>query len=276
MNKLLFGTAGIPLSTKLRTTQAGIERVQELELGCMEIQFVRGVKMGTESAVLVSRTAEEKNVILSVHAPYFINLNAREQETIDDSCHRLLHSARIASICGARNVVFHPAYYMGRSSSDTYATVKGHLKRVVETLRNKGNQVLLSPEVMGKVSEFGTLEEILNLSAEIEGVTPCLDFAHWHARTGRANSYPEFVAILNLVEQKLGKEALEQMHIHLSGIAYGEKGEIKHLKLADSDFQYLELLTVLREREAGGTIICESPNREEDALLLQRAYHELP
>jgi len=129
---------------------------------------------------------------------------------------------------------------------------------------------------MGKPSQFGTLEEILNLSVELEGVAPCIDFTHWHARTGKFNSYHEFVSILLQVKQRLGTAALDDMHIHVSGIAYGKSGEIKHLNLKESDFQYVELLKALRDYNTEGIVICESPNLEEDALLLQATYNSLP
>jgi len=143
-------------------------------------------------------------------------------------------------------------------------------------LRREGNEVTISPEVTGKPSQFGTIEEILQLSSEIEGVLPCIDFSHWHARTGKANSYQEFLDILDQIERKLGRRALDNMHIHLSGIAYGKKGEIKHLMLPDSDFQYAKLLKALKERKTRGVVISESvPYLEQDALLLQQTYREL-
>ena len=128
---------------------------------------------------------------------------------------------------------------------------------------------------MGKISEFGTIEEVLNLSTELRRVAPCLDFAHWHARTGQFNSYQEFSSILEQLQERLGRTALDNMHIHVSGIDYGKKGETKHLNLKESDFQYAELIKALRDYEAKGIVICESPNLEEDALLLQATYNNL-
>jgi deoxyribonuclease-4 len=128
---------------------------------------------------------------------------------------------------------------------------------------------------MGKPSEFGTIEEVLNLCTELEGVGICMDFAHWHARAGESNSYPEFASILEQIKQRLGDQALDDMHIHVSGIAYGKKGEIKHLNLKESDLQYKELLQALKDYETRGLVICESPNLEQDALLLQETYHSL-
>ena len=274
--ELLFGTGGVPVSAKLRSTDAGIERIAELGLGCMEVEFVQGVRMSPKVAVSVGELAARKKVVLTAHGPYFINLNAVEPEKVNMSKERILQTARIAALLGARSITFHAAFYLKNTSAETYAVVKRHLDEIVNILRNEGNQVTISPEVTGKPSQFGTLEEILQLSSEIEGVAPCLDFSHWHARTGKANSYHEFLNILDQIERKLGRQALDNMHIHLSGIAYGKKGEIKHLMLPDSDFQYLELLKALKERKAKGVVISESvPYLENDALLLQQTYRAL-
>jgi deoxyribonuclease-4 len=275
--ELLFGTAGVPVSAKLRSTEAGIERIAELGLGCMEVEFVQGVRMSPEVAVSVGELAARKKVALTAHGPYFINLNAVEPEKVHMSKERILQTARIAALFGARSITFHAAFYLKSTPAETYAVVKRHLEEIVNILRNEDNKVTISPEVTGKPSQFGTLEEIIQLSSEIEGVAPCIDFSHWHARTGKANSYQEFLAILDQVEKKLGRRGLDNMHIHVSGIAYGKKGEIKHLMLPDSDFQYAELLKALKERKAKGVIICESvPYLENDALLLQQTYRALP
>jgi deoxyribonuclease-4 len=274
---LLFGTGGVPTSAKLRSTEAGIERIAELGLGCMEVEFVQGVKMSPQVAASVGELAARKKVVLTAHGPYFINLNAVESQKVHMSKERILQTARIAALFGAKSITFHAAFYLKSTPAETYATVKKHLQEVVNILRKEGNKVTISPEVTGKPSQFGTLEELLQLSSEIEGVAFCLDFSHWHARTGQANSYQEFLAILDQIERKLGRQALDNMHTHLSGIAYGKKGEIKHLMLPDSDFQYAELLKALKERKAKGVVICESvPYLEQDALLLQQTYRELP
>jgi len=275
--ELLFGTAGVPVSARLRSTEAGIERIAELGLGCMEVEFVQGVRMSPKVAVSVGELAARKKVVLTAHGPYFINLNAAEPEKVHMSKERILQTARIAALFGARSITFHAAFYLKSTPTETYAAVKRHLEEIVNILRRERNKVMISPEVTGKPSQFGTLEEILQLSSEIEGVALCLDFSHWHARTGKANSYQEFLDILDQIERKLGRRALDNMHIHLSGIAYGKKGEIKHLMLPDSDFQYAELLKALKERKAKGVIISESmPYLEKDALLLQQTYRALP
>jgi len=270
---LLFGTGGVPLSAASRSTEAGIERIAELGLDCMEVEFVQGVKMSPEVAVTVGELAARKKIVLTAHGPYAVNLNAVERQKVHMSKERILQTARIASLFGARSITFHAAFYLKDTPAETYAMVKKQLQEVMNTLCKEGNKVTISPEVSGKVSQFGSLEEILRLSSEMEGVLPCIDFSHWHARTGKANSYREFSDILDQVERKLGRRALDSMHIHLSGIAYGKRGEIKHLMLPDSDLHYAELLKALKERRAKGVVICESvPDLEHDAMLLQETY----
>ena len=277
MAELLFGTAGIPYSVKPPSSVDGIKHVAELGLGCMELEFVRQARMSEATARLVAETAASTGVKLSAHAPYYITLNAREPEKVQASQNRLLQTARIASWCGATSVAFHAAFYFDDPPEKVYSTVKKYLGEVLEQLQKESIQVWIKPEVMGKHSEFGTIEEILDLSTELERVAPCVDFAHWHARTGQYNSYQEFASILQQIEERLGRAALDDMHIHFSGIHYGARGEIKHLRLEESDLQYTELLRALRDYEVKGLVICESPPEymENDALLLQSIYQTL-
>jgi deoxyribonuclease-4 len=275
MGELLFGPAGVPLSAKARSTEAGIERVAELGLGCMELEFVQGVRMGKETALAVGETAKRLGVALSAHGPYFINLNATEPDKVRASQERILQTARIAALCGARSIVFHAAFYLDDSPERVYEQVKSQLQWTVKQLRGEGNRVWVRPEVTGKGSQFGTLEEVLRLSAEIEGVAPCIDFAHWHARTGEFNSYDGFTSILKQVENRLGRAALDDMHIHVSGIAYSRKGESRHLNLKDSDFNYVDFIKALCDFRVRGLVVSESPNLEGDALLLQETYRSM-
>ena len=275
MVSLLFGTGGIPHSSKTKTTIDGIRRIAELGLGCMEIEFVQGVRMGEDGAHIVADEAAKTQVKLSTHAPYFINFNAHEPEKIIASQERLLQTARISALCEAQSTAFHAGFYLGDPPGKAYDMVKDSLEEILNQLKKEGNQVWLSPETTGKPSQFGNLEEILNLCTEVEGVAPCIDFAHLHARSGTSNTYQEFTAILLQIEESLGRITLDNMHIHVAGIAYGEKGETKHLNLKESDFQYVELLKALSTYDVKGQVICESPNLEEDALLLQTTYNTL-
>jgi deoxyribonuclease-4 len=161
---------------------------------------------------------------------------------------------------------------MGQPPNEVYTNVKARLQEITSQLKAEGNKVWIRLEVTGKTSQLGTLEEILDLSAEVDGIAPCIDFAHWHARTGKYNSYDEFTHMLKQVEQKLGRQALDNIHIHVSGIAYGVHGENKHLDMQESDFNYSDFVRALKDYKVKGLVICESPNLEDDAQLLQQAY----
>jgi deoxyribonuclease IV len=272
---LVFGTGGVPHSTPLGSNVGGIRRISELGLGCMEMEFVRQAKMGQSTTREVAVVARETGVRLSAHAPYYINLNSREPEKVTASQARLLQTARIAAACGARSVVFHAAFYLGDSQDKAYDVVRQKLSEVLVQVKKEGLQVDIRPEVMGKGSEFGTVEEICRLSQEIPGVKPAVDVAHLHAREGNFNTYDEYIVVFDRIGRLLGLKALKDLHIHLSGIRYGAKGEISHLDLAESDLNYRDLLRALRDVGAAGSVVCESPNLEQDALLLQETYRGL-
>ena len=274
---LLFGTGGIPhTSASPKNLINGIKRISELGLGCTELEFVYGVRMTDPEAENVANTAGKLKIKLTAHAPYYINLNAHEHDKLISSQDRLLQTARVASLCGASDIVFHTAFFLKDNPAEVYARVKKLLSGIIVEIKKQNKSVRLRPELMGKVSQFGDLEEILNLCSEVEGLAPCLDFAHLHSRTGKYNSYYEFKSVLAQIEKKLGRSALDNMHIHLSGINYNNKsGEIMHLNLKESDFNYTELLQALKEQDVKGKLICESPNLEEDALHLQETYNKV-
>lgn len=274
--ELLFGTAGIPLSTVPSNTENGISRVRELGLGAMELEFVKGVHVKKEKTAGVREVAEKEKIVLTCHGSYYINLNALEKEKLGASKERILQAAKIANACGAWSLTFHAAYYMKLEKEKVFENVKKGLKGIVDKLRDEGNGIWIRPETTGKRSQFGELEEILKLSEEVEGVMPCIDFSHLHARSnGKNNSYEEFAQILGQVEESLGREGLNNMHCHVAGIEYGEKGERNHLNLQDSDLKYGELCKALKEFKCKGIVISESPNIEEDALLLQKSYNSV-
>jgi deoxyribonuclease-4 len=272
--ELLFGTGGTPHSSaRPRTVINGIKRIGELGLGCMELEFVYGVRMIDSEADQVAGTAVKSKVRLTAHAPYYINLNAHENDKLVSSQERLLKTAHVASLCGAGNIAFHAAFYMKDNPEEVYSRVKKLLSGIMAEVRRENKFILLRPELMGKNSQFGSLEELLSLCNETDGLAPCIDFAHLHARTGKYNSYYEFKSALVQIEKKLGRTALDNMHIHLSGINYSTRaGEIMHLNLKESDLNYTELLQALKEYQVKGCVICESPNLEEDALHLQETF----
>jgi deoxyribonuclease-4 len=269
---LLFGTAGVPFSSDDDSTLAGIERIKALGLDCQEIEFVQGVKMGLDTARKVRERAAALGVRLSVHAPYHINLNSEDPGKRLASQERLLKTARVGDACGAASAVFHAAFYGKDTAEKTTEAVRTELRTVLSILRSERLKIALRVETMGKRSQFGSLDEVLSLCREVDGLQPCLDFSHLHAREGKVNSYLEFERVLGKVARKLGPRALKNVHIHIAGIHYGDKGEIKHLNLEETDFRTDEWLQALRDLGVEGTVICESPNLEADAVMLKKLY----
>jgi deoxyribonuclease-4 len=270
--KLVFGTAGTPIVSKDRGSLVGVEIVRKLGLDAMELEFVRGVRMKPELASKVKDAAEKNNIMLTAHGPYYINLNSLDAQKKKDSVKRVLDSARIAHIAGAYSVTFHAAYFMGQDPVKVYAKVRDEMKKIVAKLQDEGIGLWVRPETTGKATQLGSLKETIKMSQDVEQVLPCVDFAHLHARTGRMNSHAEFCSILAELEKGLGRKVLNNMHIHMSGINYGPKGERNHLVLKESDFKYRELMKAFKEFKIKGVVISESPNIESDALLMKKAY----
>ncbi len=277
-DRFLFGTVGSPLSTPQKPggTPGGILRLRELKLDTLEMAWVQSVRVSAETCATIKATATAAKLALSVHAPYYINLNAQTKELWHAGRDRLLAAARAGYKAGATDIIFHPGSYMKDEPAAANKIAVQRLTEVAAQLKDEGVDAILRPETMGKSAMLGTLEETIAWSREIEGVLPCIDFAHLHARAGDGsfNSYQEFSAALKLVKDGLGKRGWQALHIHLSGIEYGPKGEKKHLPLKEADLKYKELFRALVDAKASGRILCESPLMEEDALVMQKAYRQ--
>ncbi len=274
--KLRFGNSGIPHSTtKNGKTWNGIEQIRNLKLDAMELPFVHSVYLKEDTAEKVNKIRMEQDVLLTTHGSYYINLNAKEPEKRGASRTRVLQAANIARQAGVWSLTFHGAFYLGMEKESVYNTVKDQMKKIIQELKDKGNPIWIRPETTGKPTQWGHYKEIIKLSQEVEQVLPCVDFAHLHARTnGKYNTLEEFRTVLEDIEKGLGKEALNNMHIHMSGINYGEKGEKNHLFLKDSDMNYQDLMKAFKEFKIKGAVISESPNLEEDALLMKKEYEK--
>ncbi|HLB50209.1 MAG TPA: TIM barrel protein [Anaerolineales bacterium] len=274
----LFGTVGAPLSTPKKPggSVGAVIRSAELDLRALELGWVRGVNVTETTCAAIRAQAAESKVALSVHATYFFNLNATADEW-PKSRKRLMDACHYGNLAGATDIIFHPGSYFQQPPAEVLKVIIPRLRGIVKELRDGGNPVTLRPETMGKSAMLGSFEDTLEMSAEIEGVQPCIDFAHLHARPGdgSVNSYAEWDSLLKTLKKKLGAQALKTMHIHLSGIEYGPKGEKQHLKFAEADLTYKDLLRALADNKCAGRLLCESPIMEEDAALLMKAWNKI-
>lgn len=262
-----FGSGGVPLSSAGRSTEDGIHRIAELGLSAMEVEFVRGVNMSAEKAASIRPLAEEHDVALSVHAPYYVNLASKEKPKIHASRKRILDSARVGAALGARIVVFHPGFYMGRTPEETYALMKESLAVIRGEMEEEGLDILLGPEVTGKVKQFGSVDELISLCQEFKGCLPVLDFAHLHAREGGVLTTPD--AFLEPIQKLHDAFPKHRLHAHFAGIDYGPGGEQNHRTIDSKQPDYSLLAQALKDKKLDITFISESPNLEEDALSLK-------
>lgn len=278
MTTFLFGTVGSPISTPKKPggSIGAIMQLAELGLGCLELGWVQSVRVTEETCKTINSTANSSNIALSVHAPYFINLNANDEEW-PKSKKRLMDAAFYGYLAGATDIIFHPGSYFQLLPEDVLKIAIPRLDICAKELAQNQIYVNLRPETMGKAALLGSFEDTIKMSNEIEGVLPCLDFAHLHARNGdgSVNSMLEWENILSVYEKSLGTSALQNLHIHISGIEYGPKGEKNHLPIQESDFNFGDFLRTLKTHGCGGRILIESPNLEEDAKFLKNYYEAI-
>ena len=274
-----FGTVGAPQGTPKSGTPAAIEYARALGFDHLELAWVQSVRISDEACAVINEAHTKYHISLSVHAPYYINLNSQTAELMARSDERLLNAARRGALAGAIDIIFHPGSYHEQPPEKVYERAKQQLLEITGKLHEEGCTAILRPETMGKTAMFGSLDEVIQLSRDIPGVLPCLDFAHLHARTGNGtfNTYDEFMAALKAVEKGLGRYGLEHLHIHLSGIEYNAKGERHHLPLNEADINYKMLLQALIDCDARGVIAAEAPEpfHVADALTMQATYRRL-
>ena len=275
MLSFLFGTVGSPLATPKNPggSVGGIRYSASLGLNALELAWVNGVRVSEATCAAIKQAARTNNVALSVHAPYYINLNCDGEKW--SQCRKYLYdAAHFGNLAGATDIVFHPGTYFKRTPEEALLVILPRLRDVADQLRAEGNPVTLRPEISGKAAAVGSMEDVLAMSAEIPGVVPCIDFAHLHARLGdgKMNSYDEWMSALAHYRKKLGAQAIKHLHIHLSGINYGPKGERNHLPMEDADLKFKELMRALHDSKVKGRLMCESPVMEEDALKFKKLW----
>lgn len=264
----------MPIRTGKGSYSQAFDVLKEMNLDGMELEFVHGVRMSDDNRIFVKEMA--KNFVITAHGPFYINLNSKEEEKIEASVQRIIDTAAVAAQAGAFSITYHAAFYMGGDKETVFEQVKTQTKRIIDILENEKIKVWVRPETTGKATQWGDIDEIINLSKEFEQVLPCVDFSHLHARSaGEYNTYDEFSKVLEKMGNNIGQYALENFHGHLAGIEYTAKGEKQHLNLENSDMNYKDLIKVMKEFGVKGALVCESPNIEDDCKLLKNYYESL-
>ncbi|OGJ64329.1 hypothetical protein A3C37_05490 [Candidatus Peribacteria bacterium RIFCSPHIGHO2_02_FULL_53_20] len=273
---LRFAVAGCPHTTPPPGgTVEGLKRAKELGINAMEIEWVQNVPKNPERMEEIRSTAEKLDITLTVHAPYFVNLNSPDPVTLSASIQRIVAALSMGQLAGVRSVCVHPAFYLGMTPEIAYENVRRATEKILKLKAKFFPNVNLAYETMGKTAQFGTLKEVLKLSKEFD-LYPTVDPAHMHARTnGKINTIKEWNEMFDLYEKYLGKKSLKNVHMHFSGIAYGPKGEKHHLPLLESDAKWKDFLAVLKKRKIEGVVVCESPLLEKDTIRMQETFGRL-
>lgn len=273
---LRFACPGAPRSTPgSGGTLAGLKRANELGINAMEIEWVQSVPKNAEHVAALGTLARNLDITLTIHAPYFVNLNSDDAAKLAASEQRILAALSMGQICGARSVCVHAAFNGKNDSKTVTENVRRATDRILAKKTKLFPDVNLAYETMGKHSQWGTLEEVLTISREFD-IYPCVDTAHMHARAnGAINTESEWGDLFDAYATVLGKKSLQGMHLHYSGINYGPKGEKNHLPIEQSDANWTGFLNVLKRQDIGGILVNESPLMEDDTLLLQKTFATL-
>ena len=276
----LFGPAGNSISF----TQMGYkhslqvpEYIEKMGLDAFEYQCGRGVNIGLEKAAELGKLASEKNIALSLHAPYYISMSSVEEEKRLNSINYILSSARAVNAMGGNRIIVHTGSCGKISREEALFLAIDTMKKAVSALDSEGlSNVRICPETMGKINQLGTLEEVIELCLVDERIIPCIDFGHLNARTlGGLDSYEKFEEIFDKIENSLGISRLREFHSHFSKIEYTTGGEKKHLTFADNTFgpDFEPMLDLVIKKNCCPTIICESDGTQaEDAKSMKDYY----
>jgi len=269
---LRFGPAGKPVDLKGDILKAP-EFLASIGLDAMEYEAVRGVNISEERASKLGQLASEHGVLLSLHAPYFINLSSESKETVEQSVKRLADSLVAAEWMGAYAVVFHPGYYMSFTKKEALEKAIQGAARALEEARSRGaKRAWLAPETTGKVKQVGSLEEVVEMCSKLDACRPTIDWAHLYARSGGAfpKTVGDVLRAVELVEKSLGSSAVKPLHTHFSKIEFGKGGERAHRTMSEPFGPDFEIVCeAYAEAGIDAVVISESPVLERDALVMK-------
>ena len=278
--KIRFGTAGTSDSFAAQGYKTSLEVPEytaKMGLNAFEYQCGRGVRLGLDKAAKMAALAAPKDILFSVHAPYYISMSSLEEDKRLNSIQYLLQSAAVCKALGGRRVIFHPGSCGRQSREAALEKALDTMRRAQAALDEAGYaEMALCPETMGKIGQLGTLEEVLALCSVDKRVTPCIDFGHLNARTlGGIQSKADYAVLLDHLGEALGDERAQRFHVHFSRIEFSKGGEKRHWTFAQTQFgpEPQPLMELLAERSLAPVIICESAGTQaEDAQAMKRMY----
>src|SRR3989440_2101764 len=267
--ELHYGPARVPSQ---ESPEAAIELLQERGFTACEVDFEAKFWMDYEWAERFGELARDADIVLSVHAPIagFMG-HAERGKKLNMAVGMLDHSAGIAKACGAELVVFHPGFLLGREREAAIDSVVEQLGELRRRLEQKDRAVPFGVEIMGRVRELGTAEDVFAISSRCGWVRPVVDFAHLHAVTdGGFTETEAFAAALAAADQVLPDGA--PFHIHFSDIAYANRNETRHLRYGEGTLRAEPLRDALARFDRPATVITESPDEASHQAIREELY----
>lgn len=275
MDNVRFGPAGRPIEFNGSAKDA-CAYIKAEGLDAYEYQATYGVRISKQSASELKRKSIDEDVLVSMHAPYYINLSSNKDDVIERSISRLVHSAMVSEWMGAYRTVFHPGFYSGYSPKEAMEKCKNTIEKITEEIEALGiKNYCFGPETTGKRSQLGNLDEIIEICRSFDHFEPTVDFAHVYARSrGKLKNKEDYSLIFNKLEDELG---LKSLHSHFTHVEYTDSGERKHHSLEENEYGP-PLQPFIEEIIESGwdlTIICETPLLDKDALIMKGMYNQL-
>ncbi len=264
-----------------KKTEQTVEYLVKMGLNAFEYQCGRGVRVNENTMAKLAAAGKANGIKFSLHAPYYISLSSTEEEKRINSVEYILQSARAVKMLGGDRIIVHSGSCSKMSREQALILAKESMGRAIAALDENGlGDVHICPEVMGKINQLGTLDEVMELCRLDERMLPCVDFGHLNARTfGSLKEYGDFERVLDTIENRLGAERMRGFHIHFSKIEYTENGgEKKHLTFSDEIYgpDYEPLMELLVRKNSAPTVICESAGTQaEDAKIMRDCYENM-
>ena len=249
-DKIKFGPAGLGYAKEATNN---LNEFYKLGLRACEIAFTYGIYLKKDEAKEIGEYAKKLGIQLSIHAPYFINLNSEDKEKVEKSKKRIIDCLEIGTYLNAKYVVFHAAFYGKFSKEQTYENTKKIILELQKIRKERNYTPKLAPETTGKINVFGSAEEIARLVRDTR-CHACIDFAHIFARS---NGDYKFQETLKLFDE------LDEFHLHFSGIEYNKNGEKSHKKTSKEEWK--KLINAFPKNKKI-VIINESPDMINDSV----------
>ena len=260
MGQLRFGPARVP---SRESPAKAIELLRERGYTACEIDFESGFWMDYPWAEEFGKLARRRRIALSVHAPIAGFMGHVERDRKHGMATGMLdHSAGIAKV-GRRRAGRLPPGLPARPDARSRRSPRSSpsSRTSASGSRRKSGASPFGVEIMGRVNDFGSLDDVLAISSRLDWVRPVIDFAHLHATTdGAFTTVKAFHEVLAAANRVLPRGA--PFHIHFSDIAYANRNETKHLPYGEGTLRAEPLGKALARFQRPATVITESPTEE--------------